>query len=175
MRWPLVRAAILAVTATAVLLAALQLAPARRPAALAVWLLLLGAIAAQLAVRWILLAYPVAGRSPFDAALRARPPPPRPPAALEGLARLLSLSGASALYAHTQLRARLRPLAADRLAWYRGVDLDGQPRAARAALGEPAWALLRADPGQEPDRDAPGLPPAALAALVEALEGLDDR
>ena len=108
--------------------------------------------------------------SPFDAALAARPAPDRPPAELDRLARLLSLSSASGLHAHTRLRAELRPIAADRLRWALAVDLDGDPAAARAALGETGWALLARDQRDLPEREAPGLSPAALAELIGNLE-----
>jgi hypothetical protein len=166
MTWPLVRAGTLAVAATLAMVATVQLAPARGPLAVAAWLLLLGVLAVRLLLRWLQLAFPRPRPSPFDAALTDRPAPPRPPAELDRLARLLTLSSASALHAHLRLRPELRPLAADRLAWWSGVDLDADPAAARAALGEAAWALVR------PDRDAPGAPPTALAEAVAALERL---
>jgi hypothetical protein len=172
MTWPLVRAGLLAAAATLVLVATVQLAPDRGPVAVAAWLLLLGVLAARLLLRWLRLAYPRPPVSPFDAALAARPAPPKPPPELERLARLLALSSASALHAHTRLRQELRPVATDRLAWWLGVDLDADPAAARAALGEAAWALVRPDPGELPDRNAPGMPPADLAAAVAALERL---
>jgi hypothetical protein len=172
MTWPLVRAVMLAVAATLAMVATVQLAPARGPLAVAAWLLLLGALAVRLLLRWLQLAFPRPRPSPFDAALTARPAPPRPPAELDRLARLLALASASALHAHLRLRPELRPVAADRLAWWSGIDLDADPAAAQDALGEPAWALVRPDPGEPPDRDAPGAPPAALAEAVAALERL---
>jgi hypothetical protein len=165
-----VRAVLVVVIATITLVALLQLAPARRPLVLAVYLLVLGGVAVQLLVTWLGLLYPRPPASPFDAALAARPVPPRPPAELDRLARLLALSSASALHAHTRLRSELRPVAADRLRWSLAVDLDGDPGAARAALGEAGWALLARDQRDLPDREAPGLPPAALAELVGSLE-----
>jgi hypothetical protein len=174
MTWPLVRAGMLAVAATLAMVAAVQLAPARGPLAVAGWLLLLGALAVRLLLRWLQLAYPRPRPSPFDAALTARPAPPEQPAELDRLARLLTLSSASALHAHTRLRPELRPVAADRLAWWSGIDLDADPAAARTALGEAAWALVRPDPGEPPDRDAPGAPPATLTEAVAALERLGE-
>jgi hypothetical protein len=166
----LLRSAALALAATLVLVAAVQLAPDRRGVAVGVWLLLLGALALRLLVGVVRLAHPPPGRSPFDAALGAVPAGPRPPAELERLARLLALSSASALHAHTRLRSELRPVAADRLRWSLAVDLDGDPGAARAALGEAGWALLARDQRDLPEREAPGLPPAALAELIGNLE-----
>jgi hypothetical protein len=158
------------VIATITLVALLQLAPARRPLVLAVYLLVMGGVAVQLLVTWLRVLYPRPPASAFDAALAARPAPSKPPAELDRLARLLALSSASALHAHTRLRAELLPVAADRLRWSLAVDLDRDPDAARAALGEPGWALLARDQRDLPDREAAGLPPAALAELIANLE-----
>jgi hypothetical protein len=166
----IVRAVMVAVIATLSLAALLQLAPTQRPFVLAVYLLIMGGVAVHLLVTWLRLAYPPPPASPFDTALAARPAPARPPAELDRLARLLALSSASALHAHTRLRSELRPVAADRLRWSLAVDLDRHPEAARAALGEPGWALLARDQLDLPDREAAGLPPAALAELIANLE-----
>jgi hypothetical protein len=175
MIWPLVRTGALAVAATLALVAVVELRPDRRPVALAAWLLLLGALAVRLLLRWLLLAYPRPVPSPFDAALATRPAAPRPPAELVRLARLLALSSASAVHAHTRLRPELRRVAADRLSWSRGIELDANPVAARAALGEAAWPLVRPDPGELPDREAAGTPQAVLDAAVAALERVGER
>jgi hypothetical protein len=167
---PVVRAVLLAVLATVAVVAVAQLAPTRRPLVVAVYLLVLGGLAVDVLVAWLRHTYPPPPPSPFDAALAARPAPPRPPAELDRLARLLALSSASALHAHTRLRAELRPVAADRLRWSLAVDLDADPAAARAALGEAGWALLARNQRDLPDREAPGLPPAALAELIGNLE-----
>jgi hypothetical protein len=166
----LVRAVVVLVGATVALVGVVQLTPARRPLAVGIYLLLLGALAVRLLVAWLRLAYPRPAASPFDAALGARPAAARPPAELDRLARLLALSSASALHAHTRLRSELRPVAADRLRWALAVDLDADPAAARAALGEAGWALLARDQRDLPSREAPGLAPAALAELIGNLE-----
>jgi hypothetical protein len=165
-----VRAVVVAVLATVALSVVVQLAPTRRPLTIAVYLLVLGGLTVDLLVAWLRMTYPRPPASPFDAALAARPAPPRPPAELDRLARLLALSSASALHAHTRLRAELRPVAADRLRWSLAVDLDADPAAARAALGEAGFALLARDQHDLPDREAAGLPPAALAELIGNLE-----
>ena len=165
-----VRAVLVALVATLALVLTVQLAPTQRPLAVASYLLVMGALATQLLVTWLRLAFPPPPPSAFDAALAARPAPPRPPAELDRLARLLALSSASALHAHTRLRSELRPVAADRLRWSLAVDLDRDPTAARAALGETGWALLARDQRDLPDREAAGLPPAALAELIANLE-----
>jgi hypothetical protein len=172
---PVVRAIMAAVVASLALAGVVQLAPTRRPLAVAVYLLVMAALAVDLLVAWLRLTFPRPPRSPFDAALAARPAPPRPPAELDRLARLLALSSASALHAHTRLRTELRPVAADRLRWFLAVDLDRDPAAARAALGEAGHALLARDQRDLPSREAPGLPPAALAELIANPERIGAR
>ena len=171
----IVRAVLVAVIATLTLAGVLQLAPTQRPLALAIYLLAMGGLAVHLLVTWLRLLYPRPPASPFDSALAARPAPPRPPAELDRLVRLLALSSASALHAQTRLRPELRPVAADRLRWWRAVDLDGDPAAARAALGETGWALLGPDSGSLPDREAPGLSRDDLAELVANLERIGEE
>jgi hypothetical protein len=165
-----VRAVLVAVIATVTLVAMVQLAPTQRPLVVSIYLLVMGGLAVHLLVAWLRLTYPPPPPSEFDTALAARPAPPRPPAELDRLARLLALSSASALHAHTRLRSELRPVAADRLRWSMAVDLDADPAAARAALGEAGWALLARDQRDLPDREAAGLPPAALTELITNLE-----
>jgi len=166
----IVRAVLVAVIATLILAGVLQLAPTQRPLALAIYLLAMGGVAVHLLVTWLRLLYPRPPASPFDTALAARPAPPRPPAELDRLARLLALASASALHAHTRLRSELRPVAADLLRWSLAVDLDRDPDAARAAIGEPGWALLARDQRDLPAREATGLPPGDLAGLIANLE-----
>jgi hypothetical protein len=174
MSWPIARAVLVAVIATITLAGVVQLAPTQRPLAIGVYLLVMAAVVVHLLITWLRLTYPPPPASPFDAALAARAAAPRPPAELDRLARLLALSSASALHAHTRLRSELRPVAADRLRWALAVDLDADPAAARAALGEAGWALLARDQRDLPSREAAGLPPAALAELIGNLERIGD-
>ena len=46
---------------------------------------------------------------------------------------------------------------------------------ARAVLGEVGWALLARDQRDMPEREAPGLSPAALAELVANLERIGEE
>jgi hypothetical protein len=167
---PLLRAAIVVVVATVAFVAVAQLAPERRAVAVSVYLLLLGAAALRLLVRLVWLAYPPAGPSELDAALRDRPAPPKAPAELEALRRTLILASVNATYAHSRLRPELRAVAAQLLAWRQGIDLAAEPHAARAVLGEAAWELLRPDREEPPEPDAPGLPAPLLARIVTELE-----
>jgi len=173
--WAIVRAVVVAIIATLTLVATVQLAPTQRPLAVAIYLLVMGGVAVQLLLGWLRLAYPPPPASAFDTALAARAAPPRPPAELDRLARLLALSSASALHAHTRLRSELRPVAADRLRWSLAVDLDADRAAARAVLGEVGWALLARDQRDLPDREASGPSPAALAELIANLERIGEE
>ncbi len=97
------------------------------------------------------------------------PGPPLPPG-LVRLERLVGFATGSGFDAHYRLRPLLRRLAAARLAG-RGVDRDADPDAARALLGDDAWAFLRADRPAPADR-AGGADVAALEATVAAVERL---
>lgn len=91
---------------------------------------------------------------------------------LERLERLVLGATLVAGEAYHRLRPALRRIAAEELSSRRGIDLDGRTEAARAVLGEVPWALLRPDLLPPVDRRGPGLDPAALRAVVDALEAL---
>jgi len=169
----LTRVVLVAVAATLVLSAAVETLPQHRPLVISAYLLLLGALALRLLVRWIWLTYPRYGRSELDAALTWKPTPPASPTALMATTRTLTLAHASAGYAHSRLRPRLRALAADLLAWHRGIALDQEPERAAAALGPLAWSWLRPDRAEPADRDGPGLPLPTLSELIASLERLE--
>jgi hypothetical protein len=116
------------------------------------------------------------------AALALLPPLPRPrrrvrrrraepsrPAGLRAMERHVDLAVASAADLHSRLCPVLRDIARDRLAGA-GIDLDADPAAAAAALGEETWAIVRPDREAPHDRHAPGISPERLRAVVEALE-----
>jgi hypothetical protein len=89
---------------------------------------------------------------------------------LAAVERLLSLSVASAEDEHTRLRPLVTGIARQRLADHAGVQLDGDPQAAAAALGPEVWELIRADRPPPPDRRGRGIAPARLRRVVESLE-----
>jgi len=169
----LTRSALLALAATLVLSAAVETMPQRRPLLVSAYLLLLGAIALRLLVRWTWQAYPRFGRSELDAALTWKSNPPAPPAELVAISRTLILAHASAGYAHSRLRPQLRVLAADLLAWHRGIALDQDPDQAAGTLGPAAWSWLRPDRAEPADRDGPWLPLPALTEIIASLEHLE--
>jgi hypothetical protein len=109
-------------------------------------------------------------RTAFDA-----PPPraaaPKPPGELDRIDRLLVLGAANAFDAHHRVRPLLRELAVERLHAHHGVELDRDPERARELLGEDLWNVVRPDL-ELGHRNAPGLPLARTARLVERLEAL---
>jgi len=171
----LVRGGVVVVLATLALVAALELAPERRPVAVSVYLLVLGAVALRLLVRLVQLAHPPAPASELDAALNRRPGRPPPPAELESLVRMLALASASGVYVHNRLRPELRAIARELLFSRQGIDLDVEPAAASAALGPAVWELVRPDRPEPDGYETPGLAPPVLARIVTDLEGVAQR
>jgi hypothetical protein len=86
--------------------------------------------------------------------------------------REVSLGLATAFDLHYRLRPRLRRIAAELLAARRGIELDASPEAARRALGEDAWEIVRDDREPPHERFAPGLDIGSLRLAVIALENL---
>jgi hypothetical protein len=77
---------------------------------------------------------------------------------------------AGAFDLHHRLRPRLRTIAQGVLSTRRRVSLDDEPTAARAALGDDTYELLRRDRLPPEDRLARGLPVPELRRVVESLE-----
>ncbi|MDQ3708276.1 MAG: hypothetical protein M3387_03045 [Actinomycetota bacterium] len=105
---------------------------------------------------------------------RGRPPavPTGVPPSLQRLQRLVSFSLSTAFDAEYRLRPRLRAVAEERLAGAAGICLS-QPEAARSAVGEVAWEVLRRDRVMPTEDKAPGMDPAVLRDTLAALERLD--
>lgn len=159
-----------ALFATVALVVLLQVHPLSTSRALAIWVVLVAALALLLLVRH---SRPGARRvSHFEAAMHARPAQPPVPVELLRVERELELGIANAGSAHHRLLPRLRTAAAARLAARHGVELDRRPDVARALLGDEAWELLRPDRPEPPDRFAPGVPREIVAAVVERVESL---
>jgi hypothetical protein len=90
---------------------------------------------------------------------------------LERLERVIATATMDAGDLHVRLRPILREIAADGLR-RRGVDLEGQPDAARTLLAPGTWELVRPDRPRPDDPFARGLPPAQLDAVLDDLEAL---
>lgn len=108
---------------------------------------------------------------PLPAGIGARPAAPRP-SSLVRLEDEIALAADSAFDYHHRLRKRLRALAEGLLLARRRVVLDRETDAARRALGETAWELVREGRPPAEERHARGPTPAALAEAVSALERL---
>lgn len=171
----LVRGGLVVLLASLGLVAALELAPERRPLAVSVYLLVVGAVALRLLVRLVQLAHPPAPPSELEATLRRRPGRSPSPPELDSLARMLALASASGVYVHNRLRPELRSIAREVLFARQGIDLEAEPAAARAVLGPAVWDLVRPDRAEPEGYESPGLPPPALARIVADLEGVARR
>jgi hypothetical protein len=163
------RAAWRLVLPTAVLVFVLTFKPGHRDLALRIYALVLAAYALAAAIAAL------RRELPQTTPLRARTAKRRrehPPETLDRLEQevILGISGAFDLHFH--LSPRLRGLAGDLLAGRRGISLEDDPDAARQAIGEEAWELVRPDRPPPEDRLARGIQPAELASVVTALEGI---
>ena len=162
----------LPVVLTLGLVAALAVLPGRTGLVLNVYLLLLAAGAlAQLLAR-LRASLPVLDTSPVDEALRPRPRRQPRLAELERLERDVALGHTTAFDLHFRLRPTVRRIAAELLRARRGIELDASPDAARRALGDDTWELVRADREPPAERLAPGLELASLRRVVDSLEAL---
>jgi hypothetical protein len=156
---------------TVVLAIALVAVPGRSELAVRLYALLLAAFGLGRLLVALRAALP-ARTSPFDAALRTRPRRVQRIPELERMEREVSLALQTAFDLHYRLRPRLRRTAAELLAARRGIDLDASPDAARSALGEQVWDIVRSDREPPRDRFDPGIDIASLRLAVAALEKL---
>ncbi len=146
--------------------------PGRAELAVHVYALALAAIGLGHLLAALRNALPPRRPSAFDNALRARARPAQRIPELERLEREVALGLATAFDLHYRLRPRLRRVATELLAVRRGIDLDASPDAARRALGEDAWAIVRGDLEPPRERFAAGLDIGSLRLAVSALESL---
>lgn len=166
------RLARLPVFLTLALAGTLVVLPGRAEVVLRLYLLALAAFALGTLLLRLRAALPERGVSPVDAALRRRPPARQRIPELERLEREVTLGMATAFDLHFRLRPTLRRIASELLRARRGIDLDGNPDAARRALGDETWELVREDREPPVDRFARGLDLASLRNVVASLEAL---
>ena len=146
--------------------------PDRAELVLYVYALSLAALALAHLVRAVRGALPAPGPSAFDAGLRRPSTRQERLPELEQVEREVALGLSAAFDLHYRLRPSLRRTASELLAARRGIDLDGNPEAARRALGEETWELVRPDREPPPERFGPGLELASLRRVVSSLEAL---
>ena len=160
-----------AALALVVLVALLTVRPISTARALAIWILLVTAVALfELQRGHRDNASRQASR--FEAALHRPKRPAAEPAQLLRMERELALGVSGAGAAWLRLLPRLRAIAAARLGSQHGIELDRRPDAARAALGDDAWELLRPDLPKPDDWHAPGVARSRVVAVIELLEAL---
>jgi hypothetical protein len=152
----------LPIALTLVLVAIWIALPGRADQAFRVYLLVLAAYGLVQLLLGLHAALPRSGPSAFDLALRRRPVSPSPPEDAQSTSFDL----------HYRLRPTLRRLARELLRSRRGIDLDGDPEAARQALGDEAWEIVRADRPAPDDRFARGTDLATLGTVVSSLEAV---
>jgi hypothetical protein len=166
----LMRAAGIAVLATAGLAVALVIRPGDSSLAAEAYVLLVGALGMALLAQAVARLFPAAPASRIDFPRRQR----RKDKRLSGLDRIereLEMATQSAFDTHYRLRPLLRELAATRLA-RRGVDLDAPGGHAEELLGPDAWAFVRPDLVRPAEHHAAGAPLATVERAVDALERL---
>jgi hypothetical protein len=144
--------------------------PGRAGLAVRVYALIVCAVVLRLAVDALRTAYPpsqpLRGSSARSRGRRRRP------SSLHQIENEAALGVAGSFDLHHRLRPRVRRLAAGLLEARRRTSLDGDPDAAREALGETTWNLVRDDRPPPVDRLAPGLPISELRVVVQSLESL---
>lgn len=144
----------------------------RRELILHVYVLAIAAFGLVQLVAAVRAAHPSAGASPFDSALRRRVRREERLPELAQIEREVALGMTTAFDLHYRLRPSLRRTAGELLASRRGIGLDAEPGAARRALGEETWELVRHDREPPADRFAPGIPLEQLRSVVGSLESL---
>ena len=141
--------------------------PGRLGLVVRIYALLLCAVTLVLVVAALRRAYPHA--TPLRHGSGRRSSRQRP-GNLARLEHLCALGTAGSFDLHHHLRPRLRTIAGGLLTTRRGISLDTEPDAARAALGGVAYELVRHDRPPPVDRLARGLPVADLEQVVASLE-----
>jgi hypothetical protein len=164
----LARAGRLLVLPTLGFLAVLAFLPGRTTLATRIYALVVCVVVLAVALRLLFGAYRMV--SPLRPRTGRREPFRRPPQSLVRLEQEAAIGVAGAFDLHHRLRPRLRALALDLLDTRRRLSLDRDEEQARRALGDATYELVRKDRSPPEDRLARGLPPAALAEVVESLE-----
>lgn len=146
--------------------------PGRLELAARIYALVVAAAALWLVLAALRRAYPPTRPVvPLEARRGTATAQPLPPT-LHRLEQACVLGAARSFDFHYRLRPRLREIAAGRLLARRGILMDTSSDAARRALGDETWGLLRADLPAPEDRLAPGVQAAELRRVVESLEAL---
>jgi hypothetical protein len=143
-------------------------APGRAELAARIYALIVGVVALVVAIR--ALRRTDAPEAPLRRAGEPVERERRPPPSLTRAEQLAALGVASSFDLQYRLVPQLRATAAGLLESRRRIDLDADPDAARRALGDEAWELVRPMRPAPVDRISRGLTPAQLTRVADALE-----
>jgi hypothetical protein len=157
---------------TVALFVALFLLPGRAELLVRIYVLLIAAFVVARLLESLRRSLPERAVSPVDAALARRPRPVTRVPELEKIEREVTLGQTTAFDLHFRLRPTLRRIASELLRARRGIDLDANPAAARRALGDETWELVRQDREPPHDRFGPGIRLESLRHVVVSLEAL---
>jgi hypothetical protein len=157
---------------TLALTAALVVLPGRIELVVRVYVLLLAAFVLAHLLARLRTTLLERSTSPVDSALNQRPRPAARVPELERIEREVTLGQTTSFDLHFRLRPTLRRIAYELLRARRGIDLDANPEAARRALGDETWELVRADREPPHDRFGPGIALESLRHVVVSLEAL---
>jgi hypothetical protein len=157
---------------TVVCFAVLVAAPAHTELVIRVYVLVLAAFVLGHLLARLRGRLPERRLSPVDAALNRKPRPLVRIPELEKLEREVTLGQATAFDLHFRLRPTLRRIASELLHARRGIDLDANPGAARRALGDETFELVRLDREPPLDRFGRGIDLASLGRVVTSLEAI---
>jgi hypothetical protein len=157
---------------TVVLVVMLGVRPVSVHEILAVYVLVLAAVALAALTRVARSSSDTPPPSAFDAALIVRNVDSSRPPELVRMEREITLGLANAAHLYQRLLPILREAAAARLLAGHNVDLERRPAAARSLLGDDAWELVRPDRPAPHDRNAPGISLRQLRDTVSTLERL---
>lgn len=146
--------------------------PGRSDEALRVYLLLLAAFGLTHLLLALYRSRPPAHPSPVDLALQPLPPRPGHVEEVERIQREVAIAQTTSFDLHFRLRPTLRRIASELLWSRRGIELDGEPDAARGVLGDETWQLVRADREPPADRFGPGIEREELRRVVASLEAI---
>jgi hypothetical protein len=166
----MVAAKVLALPTLALVIAAAWV-PGKLELVARVYALVLAAVVLAVALAALRRAYPPATPLAASASRRPGTRSASPPTLLR-LEQACALGVARSFDLHYRVRPRLLEIAVPLLALRRGISLDRDPDAARRALGETTWDLVRPDRTPPDDRLAPGIPVAELRDVVASLERL---
>jgi hypothetical protein len=157
---------------TVVLIVTLAVLPGRAEVVVRIYVLLLAAFVLAHLLSRLRTSLPERTTSPVDAALDRRPRSALRVPELERIEREVTLGQSTSFDLHFRLRPTLRRIAYELLRARRGIDLDANPEAARRALGDETWDLVRVDREPPHDRFAKGIDLELLRHVVVSLETL---